>query len=312
MSFLPKYASPCKLAENIPAAIAELLQADTDLKKRFREETITDLVVASLKALPIERLVVAVPQEKITGSDFDITVVADDRKDAIQFRLQAKRLSAHPTDWKTGSYKELAHPHNSGGQAATLIRSSANEKIPTIPLYAFYNPQGTIDQSNGAISGFELASGIAVSHLVREMVKAKPQRRPYKRVGFLKPLFFPLAKLLCEPFALEPENDDQRSTPRPEVFRRIINEAIDSRTTEIEDFVLEDLSFGLALPEPEIERLSRLTEEDSQTPPARMRKFRRMRSEVLPIYMERILDQAYDKRVVAAPIKRPKIILQSD
>ncbi len=313
MTFVPKYASPCDLASNLPDAIAELLQADTDLRKRFREETVTDLVVASLKALPLPNLTVAVPVEKVTGSDFDITIVAKDRSDAIQFRLQAKRLHAHAKNWKIGSYKELAYPNNTGAQASTLIRSSASERIMTIPLYAFYNPQHSIAQSRGAISGFDLASGYAISRIVGKLVKAKPKRPPYKRVGKLQPLFFPLTKLLCDPFMRDPTRGDGRSAPPPRVFRQAIEKEISSR---LAPHVGEDLMPGLAISRDDAEKqlsdygkrsLARSTGLPVPYDSERMRT-----KEVLPSYMREILDTGGGGRIIQGPVKRPKIIIQSD
>jgi|GEM_PF-2909964 len=306
MTFVPKYSSPCDLSQRMPGAIAELLQADSDLKKRFREETITDLVVASIKALPVDGLIVAVPYEKVTGSDFDLAIISADREDAIQFRLQAKRLMPHSSNWKMSSYRELAHPHNSGGQAATLIRSSASEKIPTIPLYAFYNPQGVVDESESSVAGFELASGVDVSHIIQEMVKAKPKRLPYKRVSYLQSLFFPLSKLLCEPFTGETSQDIRPSVPHPSVFRRLVEDAMYSRSFAR----FEEPVHRLALPDSD-GFLSQTKTLSLTEYPTALPEVREYRSNALPLYLDRILDRASGSLVVEAPIKRPKIILRS-
>ncbi len=310
MSFLPKYSSPCELARKIPHTIAELLQADIDLNKRFREETISDLIVASIKSLPIENLVLAVPPEKSTGSDFDIAVISDDRLDAVQFRIQAKRLAAHPSNWEIGSYRELAHPHNSGGQSATLIRSSASEKIPTIPLYAFYNPLGAVEQAGGLISGLELASGIVVSKIIRELVRAKPKRPPYKRVGFLKSLFFPFTKLLCEPFETKGPDSPIGLPPKPHVFRQAVEKAIDSRYEMTRDVIFEELPLNLENPVGRPLVLP-MTSELRDADGAAEERAADDRPSTLPQYLERVLDRAGEQRVVVAPVRRPKIILRS-
>jgi hypothetical protein len=59
------------------------------------------------------------------------------------------------------------------------------EAIPTIPLYAFYNPAHICAVSGGVLSGIELESGWAVRERVKAIVKAKPKRLPFKRIGSL-------------------------------------------------------------------------------------------------------------------------------
>ena len=312
MSFLPKYASPCDLAKKIPDDIAELLQAEEELGKRFREETITDLFVASLRLLPIENLIVAIPNELRTGSDLDIAVISGDRSDAVQFRIQAKRLSPHQNDWKISTYKEIAHPHNSGQQARTLVRSSASERIPTVPLYAFYNPALTVQMSKNEVSGLELASAREVSFLVRKMVTARPKRLPYKRIGNLKHLFFPLTSLLCGPFAAMSDADTTGAIPSPSKFRDSVETEISKRSA---NFFYSN--------EPDRVELRQVARTSDQTRriapegrtdlnlPEKVSQTKR-RDSLVPAYVDRILDLSERRQIVIAPIKRPKIILQSD
>jgi len=199
LSIAPLFSSPCDLAGRLPALIADFLDLEISLRRRFREESVSDIVVATLLRAAGPDLSVQVPiDEKITGNDFDIIVFDPAKRSAVQFRIQAKRLGSHASNWRMGSYKELAHPHNTGTQSAALIRSSAAERrILTVPLYAFYNPARACVASGGAIGGIELADGHAVRSLVAALVKAKPKRLPYKRLSTLQSLFFPLTTLLC-------------------------------------------------------------------------------------------------------------------
>lgn len=203
--------------------VADFLQLETSLRRRFREESISDLIVASLLRISGPGLIVQVPQnELVTGNDFDIVIFDSVQRAAIQYRIQAKRLTPHPTNWEIGSYVHLAHPGNTGTQSAALVRSAAATKsIPTIPLYAFYNPSGTCAASGGVVNGIELADGRAIRAIVKQLVNAKPMRPPLKRIGRLQPLFFPLSTILCPP-----ANEPDRTIPSPESSRRAVVNAM--------------------------------------------------------------------------------------
>lgn len=309
MTFLPKYRSPCELASSIPDNVAELLDAESGLHRRFREETISDLIVASIKALPTVNLIVMVPEETRTGSDFDIAVISDDRLDAVQFRLQAKRLTPHETRWGWSSYRELAHPHNTGTQSSTLLRSSSHEKIPTLPLYAFYNPRTSVSQSSGTISGLELADAYEIRSLIKEMIDAKPRRILNKRVENLRHLFFPFSKLLCDPFRELGKHADPSQVPPPEAFRTSVVEAIRARSREVPEHIdegifLERKAVKLPLPTPDSATGTSLEVYSSSLPDFKSRS--------LPKYMHEALDRREGRRVVSAPIRRPKIVLTSE
>jgi len=312
MTFIPKYNTPCYLSKGIPGQIAELLDADLALQRRFREETISDLLVASILALPIDDLFILLPEEKRTGSDFDIIVVHEEQNQAVQFRIQAKRLSHNENRWRIGSYKELAHPHNTGAQASLLVRSSAHEKIPTIPLFAFYNPERVCKLSNGSVSGLELASGFAVNELIKEMVRAKPSRLPNKRLSTLQPLFFPFATLMCTPFVTAPASGVPRSVPSPIVFKRVVEQAIEATMKNVPN--LFDL-YGLKQIS-NFEALSSYEEpEVIESKPIRSRigSFEEAPDSLsaLPKKLRKIIERRDGEKVVRSRVRRPRIILTS-
>lgn len=226
MPIAPIFTSPCDLATRLPGLIAEFLDLEEHLKRRFREDSITDILVASLLSLPGDNVVVLTPPEAKTGGDFDLVLVEPVSGKAVQFRIQAKRLTPHKTNWMTGSYVELAHPHNNGGQSAKLIRALGREAIPTIPLYMFYNPASVCAASGGTIDGIALASGWEIRERVKTMVQVKPKRLPYKRIGSLEPLLFPLTTLLCPP----PARVSTSFFPHPEEVRAEVERAIEDRT----------------------------------------------------------------------------------
>jgi hypothetical protein len=223
MSLAPLFTSSCDLATRIPSLIADFLDLETSLRRRFREESVSDMIVASLVRISGRGLSVQVPEdESKTGNDFDIIVFDPPRRTAIQFRIQAKRLTPHHTHWGMGSYVELAHPNGTGAQSLSLVRSAAAERrIPTVPLYAFYNPTRTCAASGGVVSGIEMADGRAIRAVVRELIRARPKRPPLKRLSTLMPLFFPLSRILCRS-----PSESERVVPSPEGSLHSVAEAV--------------------------------------------------------------------------------------
>lgn len=284
--------------------IAEFLDIEQRLKRRFREDSITDILVASLLSLPGNDVVVQTPQEAKTGGDFDLVVVEPVSGDAIQFRIQAKRLTPHKHDWAIGSYAELAHPHNSGAQSQTLLRALGREAIPTIPLYAFYNPAHVCAASSATVSGIELASGWEIRERIKVIVKVKPKRLPYKRIGSLQPLFFPLATILCAS-----TGSTRRSPiPLPEEARSAVVEAIKARPG------LVGFGQALAIPESKVPRLLRPDNDGGQVPRSPSRKPRSSRVErrdALPALIRAAVERR-EERIMTAKVKRPRIVLIAD
>lgn len=277
--------------------ISEFLDIEQGLKRRFREDSVTDILVASLLLLPGNDVVILTPPEAKTGGDFDLVIVEPNTGDAVQFRIQAKRLSPHKYDWPMGSYVELAHPKNEGTQSRKLVSGIGREAYPTIPLYAFYHPAHVCAASGNVISGIELASGWEVRERIKAIVKAKPKRLPYKRIGSLQPLFFPLSTILCSPI-----NSTSRSTlPLPSEVRTAVMDAIEERAS------LAGFGQTLQIPEYVIQRLERSSKSNSA--------FRRSKSRTSPDKLPAVIRMAIarrQERIISARVKRPRIILISD
>ncbi len=301
MTIAPIFSSPCDLANRLPIMIAEFLDIEQRLKRRFREDSITDILVASLLSLPGNDIVVLTPPEAKTGGDFDLVVVELVSGEAVQFRIQAKRLTPHNGDWTIGTYAELAHPHNSGAQSQALLRGLGSEAISTIPLYAFYNPAHVCAASGGTVSGIELASGWEIRERIKAIVKVKPKRLPYKRIGSLQPLFFPLSTILCAPSSAARAS----TIPLPAEARAAVVDAIEARSG------LAGFGQTLAIPDVAAPRLPRAVDAESSDPSSRRRRSRGRRSEPrdeLPAIIRSAVERRKE-RVITARVKRPKILL---
>lgn len=305
MTLTPLFDSPCDLAQRIPSMVSNFLDLENKVGRRFREDSVTDIVIASLLKIAGQNATVLVPPEVKTGGDFDILIVEPSTSEAIQYRIQAKRLSPNQTNWKWGNYRELDHPHGKGGQSSKLIRSSAKEKIETIPLYAFYNPESVCSASDGAINGIELADGREINQIVKALVKAKAKaKKPrYKRIEYLLGLFFPLSTILC-PLVSGGESA-ATSIISPRISRAAVEAAIKAR------------------PRPgwmHFEQVPRL----SQAPRDNIKKFplpaddanrhldRILRTTQFSPLVERAIKRRQDQDAIQiARVNRPKIILVS-
>jgi hypothetical protein len=192
----------CHFANTFPPFTAEFIQRGLKFKRRFREETITDMMMASLAAHGMGRVLVDFPNESVTGADMEWNFVNEDDSTFFRLLIQAKLLSPRGNSWKQHYYKQLLHKTKSSNlyQAEVLV-DAANRDIATYPLYAFYNPQITCDLARASdrvvVNGVELADG----YFVEQLVKA---RRPSaNRISNIYKEFFPLSALFC-PDLLQP------------------------------------------------------------------------------------------------------------
>lgn len=302
----PIFASACDLAHRIPTMTAEFLELEGAIGRRFREDSVTDIIIASLLKIGGENATILAPLESRTGGDFDIILYDRHTNDKVQYRIQAKRLTPNKENWAWGYYRELDHPHGTGKQAATLIRSSASESIITIPLYAFYNPLSTCMESGKIVSGIELADGRTVASIIRDLVKIRESgKRPRrKRIEYLQHLFFPLSTILCRSADL----DSGLVIISPTDSRLAVELAIQERR-RIDEFAKMWMPDGIpphiltsgAELEPS-QKLEAVTALEIEAVERRRRK--------LPLVIERALARrTTGPAIQRARVKRPKLIL---
>lgn len=197
MTLVRSFRSACDLANSLPALVGSFMDLEQALGRNFREDSLSDLVIASFLQLPGNEVVIRTPPEHRTGSDFDLALVDLTSNTSFQYRIQAKRLRPVHDNWEISSYRELAHHNGTGSQVLTLCKlANLAGPPPTVPLYAFYNPA-----SIGALAGVDgimLADAFEIESIVTGALGAKPRPR-FKRLTSLKDLFFPLTDILCPP-----------------------------------------------------------------------------------------------------------------
>src|SRR5947208_9647550 len=114
----------CALAHSFPPLIAQLLERDRRLTRNFREETVTDLLMAGLLGLKPFGVTVDFPDEPTTGGDMEWIYAAPHEINGgryLRVMLQAKR--AQSVKLKKGEYwyyQHLDHGNPPGQQAQTL------------------------------------------------------------------------------------------------------------------------------------------------------------------------------------------------
>lgn len=186
------------------------------LRRRFREETVTDILMGGLITAGGGRLVVEFPDEPITGADMEWNFV--DRRTSTFFRLmlQAKQAYGDGSIWTRHCYRELLHTSGSGGklQAEALCDAARLPRSSTYPLYIFYHAAGTCEMArrsgNTSIAGVNIADGFVIERLVKAAT-TRTLRTSNKSLRVIAPKLAPLSALFCPamiapvpPFAFAP------------------------------------------------------------------------------------------------------------
>ncbi|MEH2592987.1 DUF6615 family protein [Bradyrhizobium sp. AZCC 1721] len=201
----------CELAHSFSPRIAELLERDRGLTRNFREETVTDLFMASLVGLEAFGVRVDFPDEPTTGGDMDWIYAAPLELNGgryLRLILQAKR--AQFAKLKSGGYwyyHHLDHGSPSGQQAQTLIAyaSTTPAGMATLPLYILYHPTSALapaTHNRPAIEGVNLV----FAHHVAPVVFGGCARTQ-KKVDYWRDRFMPLSEILCWPAAVTEQRD---------------------------------------------------------------------------------------------------------
>lgn len=206
----------CELAHSFPPRVAELLERDRGLKRNFREESITDVLMASLVGLEPFGIRVDFPDEPTTGGDMEWIFVAPLELNGgryLRLILQAKR--AQFAKLKVGGYwyyHHLDHGTPAGHQAQTLVGHSASAASEAaFPLYAFYHPTSALRGASGALPAIEGINLVFAQH-VAPIVKGGCGRAQ-KRVDHWRKHFMPLSDILCWPAELlSDQNPDTTNT----------------------------------------------------------------------------------------------------
>ncbi|MGE3907159.1 MAG: DUF6615 family protein [Reyranellaceae bacterium] len=205
----------CQLAHQFPSFIESFLQRSRSLRRRFREETATDLLMGSLITAGERRIIVEFPDEPVTGADMEWNFVNPSDGTFFRILLQAKQCYGTGRKWTRHGYKELLHTAGSGTKLqAVAICDTARAEAATYPLYIFYHPESTCRAAGAAgftaVTGASLADGYLIERLVTGAT-TRTLRTRNKSLKAIAPLLFRLSDLFCPvtilragPLALSP------------------------------------------------------------------------------------------------------------
>lgn len=199
----------CQFAHLFPNAVETFLERGRGLKRRFREETVTDMMMGSLISVGGGRIAVDFPNEPVTGADMEWYFFNPDDGSLFRILLQAKRAYGEGNYWTRHSYKELFHTVGKSKrlQVSILCDAARHSIIPTYPLYIFYNPRFTCDLARKSgyrkVTGVCLADGYMIEALVnKSMLSHFPAAGRSLRA--VSSFFFPLSSMFCPSTILEP------------------------------------------------------------------------------------------------------------
>lgn len=194
----------CDLAERFPLLAAQILERDKGKKRNFREESITDLLMASLVGLESYGIRVDFPLERTTGADMDWIFV--DPKSSSGYRylrlyIQSKRAISNKSKRnEKWFYRELDHESPSGagrGSQAQILVAAASKERACIPLYMFYHPTSALQSKTPKLPAVE-GVNIVDAHSVAATVRGGCGRDK-KLVEYWRPNFLRLSDILCWP-----------------------------------------------------------------------------------------------------------------
>lgn len=191
----------CDLARDFPPFVARFLEHGLTLRRRFREETITDLLMGALITAAGRKLIVEFPDEPQTGADMEWNFVAPQSGTFFRLVIQAKQVYGDGKVWSRHCYRELYHKSGVGSQLQSeTLCDTARHSLATYPLYIFYNSASTVDlaRSGGChqIEGVNIADGFEIERLVIS-AKGRALRTGNRSLKAISPLFAPLTSLLC-------------------------------------------------------------------------------------------------------------------
>ena len=209
----------CDFAHSFPELVGDLLDREAGLQRRFREESLTDMWVASLVPLRPYGVAPDLAIEAETGADLELWFLSRRLDRGLGFVIQAKRaecermhrfpFSCALHSWGKHRFPELDHRGGEGrikgSQARDLVQAAKRTGRTVYPLYALYTPAHVHHASGHAVEGVMLADGYEVRERIvqglwdtRRRAGAK-RRRPakFKRLENLAGLLLPLSAMFC-------------------------------------------------------------------------------------------------------------------
>lgn len=210
----------CLFARGFPRYVADFLQLSQGLNRRFREESVTDLMMAALHTAGAGQVRVSFPDETATGADMEWLFVDESDRTYVRLLIQAKKLYGMK-GWRTRSYRHLFyHPPNALNPQAISLSDAAATDSHTYPLYAFYNAGSAVagaaaEYRRRIVEGVNLVDGHFVASVVGNTPKTK--QKTYRSLRFWAPFLDNLPSLFC-PESVRPMPPQMRGPEGPPIY----------------------------------------------------------------------------------------------
>ncbi len=216
----------CRFGHHFPQLASRILERERGKTRNFREETITDLLMAGL--VPFEPLQIKTDfpvNEAATGEDMDWEFVdehAPDGRRYLKLHIQAKRAHHSKTKKPYWPYRSLDHavspPSPTGtskppkGMAKSAPQYGNQHKIlldeaarlgNCVPLYMFYHPKSALDLASKLLPAVE-----GVNWMFADLIPVKVSTKAWpisdKKLEKWRKHFQPLHRLLCFGHGIKP------------------------------------------------------------------------------------------------------------
>lgn len=177
----------CEFAQKFPPIIADFMEHGRKTRRRYKEDTITDLMVAHLRELAPGHIHFDFPDEPNTGADMEWDFVNRSDGSFYRLNLQAKCAYGNEDDSSRHTYKWLSYrvgKNKDRYQADVLCQAATQANVPTWPMYIFYNPSLTCALANDdylgpTIEGINLADGYQIRSLATSGLRRIPTIRQH-------------------------------------------------------------------------------------------------------------------------------------
>jgi hypothetical protein len=191
----------CEFSRRFPDFAANMLDREMGKKKRFREETITDLLMAGLIGFEPLGIRVDFPEdESKTGNDMDWEFVdqhAIDGRCYLKLHIQAKRAILSTGQKPYWYYRELDHSVPRGALHGTQHKLLLNNQKPgNVSMYIFYHSRRALEPSKNGAPAIEGVNIIFADKIPSNETKKKWPRKS-KKVEKWRENFLTLADILC-------------------------------------------------------------------------------------------------------------------
>ncbi|RCK33488.1 hypothetical protein TH9_11470 [Thalassospira xiamenensis] len=192
----------CSFSRTFPRNVEKFLRNESRLRRRFREETVTDLLVGGILGIGASNLIVDFPDEVKTGADMEWVFYDAATNSFFRIFIQAKRSFGRGKQWKRHSVRELFHRTKSTKklQSDVLINCVKKYGTSSYPLYFIYNSGTTCTLARNDkvqnIEGVNVVDGYFINNRVKHAAH-HPKPSSIKSLKELHRQFMPLSALLC-------------------------------------------------------------------------------------------------------------------